>query len=107
MSPILGKIIKQNAPANPLINLKAVAYKDLQNVIDYIYQGEVSICPDDLDTFLEVAEGLQIEGMSGVMGSNTIKTEVHTLVQPKIVMASLSPPKKLLTHNTFQNEFEE
>merc|ERR1719186_222085 len=107
MSPILGKIIKQNAPANPVINLKAVAYKDLQNVINYIYQGEVSISPDDLDTFLEVAEGLQIEGISGVMGSKTIETEVQASVQPKICMASLSPPRKILKHNIIQNEYEE
>ena len=42
-SPILKNILKQIPNPNPTIFLEGVRYKDLQNLLRYIYQGEVKI----------------------------------------------------------------
>ena len=51
---------------NPLIYLDGVEAKNLHLILDYIYQGEVQIFQDDLDSFLNVAKKLKIEGLTGV-----------------------------------------
>merc|ERR1719186_1015452 len=63
-SPILRNILKLNKNSHPLIYLRRVKYKDLQNLVKFIYQGEVSVAEEDLASFLEVAEELQIKGLS-------------------------------------------
>ena len=50
---------------NPLIFLSGVESKNLNLILDYIYQGEVQIFQDDLDSFLAVAQQLKIEGLTG------------------------------------------
>merc|ERR1719186_2504711 len=63
-SHILRNILKLNKNSHPLIYLRRVKYKDLQNLVKFIYQGEVNIGEEDLASFLEVAEELQVKGLS-------------------------------------------
>ena len=50
---------------HPLLCLDGLSSKDLSNVLDYIYNGEVQIFQDDLDRFLAVAQKLKLEGLGG------------------------------------------
>ena len=50
--------------ANPLIYLRGVRMVDLESVLDFMYHGEVNVAQDDLNTFLGVAEDLQIKGLT-------------------------------------------
>ena len=43
--------------------MRGVKYKDLINILDFIYQGQVNIPQDNLEGFLSVAGDLQIKGM--------------------------------------------
>ena len=63
-SPILKNILKQIPNPNPTIFLEGVRYKDLQNLLRYIYQGEVKIASEDLCNFREVADDLKIRSLS-------------------------------------------
>ena len=56
------------------IYLDGVEAKNLHLILDYIYQGEVQIFQDDLDSFLTVAQKLKIEGLTG--GDGETKEEV-------------------------------
>ena len=47
-----------------MIYLRGVKYKFLQNLIDFIHQGEVKVAEEDISDFLEVAEDLKIRGLS-------------------------------------------
>ena len=46
-----------------LICLSGVSSDDLENVLNYVYNGEVQIYQDDLDRFLEVAQRLKLDGL--------------------------------------------
>ena len=56
-------IFKRNKSSNPLLFLGGVNSINLGYILDYIYQGEVSILQDQLDSFLESAQKLEIEGL--------------------------------------------
>ena len=62
-SELFKNILKKNSHSNPLIFLSGFNSKDLNYVLDYIYQGEVKLIQDDLDNFLNVAQKLRIEGL--------------------------------------------
>ena len=58
--------IKEYFEANPksistaLIYLRKVKFKDLQNLLCFMYQGEVNVAEVDLSGFLEVGEDLNV-----------------------------------------------
>ena len=52
------------AQPNPLIYLRGVTYEDMCHILDFMYHGEVNVCQDDLNSFLQVAEDLKIKGLT-------------------------------------------
>ena len=55
-------ILKENSNANPILYLGGVTCVNLGYILDYIYHGEVNLFQDQLDSFLESAQKLEIEG---------------------------------------------
>lgn len=53
-----------NKHPNPYIYLRGVSYNDLVSILDFIYNGEVNVAQEDLNSFLAVAEELQIKGLT-------------------------------------------
>ena len=51
--------------AHPLLCLDEVTSADLQNILDYMYNGEIQIYQDNLDRFLAVAQKFRLEGLMG------------------------------------------
>ena len=64
-SDFFKKMLKKSSHSNPLIYLPGVKSKELNYVMDYIYDGEVQLFQDDLDTFLDVAKKLKVDGLIG------------------------------------------
>lgn len=62
-SPVLRNILKQNQAPNPLIYLTRVCFRNLQNLLSFMYQGEVEVTKEDLTSFLAVAENLNVKGL--------------------------------------------
>ena len=56
-------ILKENDNAKPLLYLGGVRSINLEFILDYIYYGEVSLFQDQLDSFLQCAQKLEIEGL--------------------------------------------
>ena len=56
---------KKHFQSHALICLEGLNQSDLNNVLDYIYHGEVQIYQHDLDRFLGIAERLKLEGLIG------------------------------------------
>ena len=63
-SPVLRNILRCNQNPHSLIYLRRVRYRDLQNLLNFMYQGEVNVAKEDLASFLEVAEDLDVRGLS-------------------------------------------
>ena len=65
-SPFFRKLLKRaNKQQHPLVFMRGLDARDLEAVLDFIYQGEINIFQDDLDRFLLVAEELQLNGLVG------------------------------------------
>ena len=62
-SSFFKNILKEYQHSHPLIYLSGVSSSNLGSILDYIYQGEVQIFQEQLDTFLETAQKLKIEGL--------------------------------------------
>merc|ERR1712096_9218 len=74
-SPVLRSILKLHQNPHPLIYLRKIKYANLQNLITFMYQGEVDVSEDHLPSFLETAEDLRIRGLSeaNTEGLNSIR----------------------------------
>ena len=66
-------IFIKNRQPHPILCLVGVNSQEVNNVLDYIYKGEVQISQDNLNTFLEVAQKFELEGLVGL--NNEINTD--------------------------------
>jgi len=63
-SPFFRNILRRNPHQNPLLYLKGVRFTDLKSVLNFIYNGEVNVAQEELNSFLSVAEDLRIKGLT-------------------------------------------
>ena len=62
-SEYFRNIFKNNNHYNILLCLNDITSDEIENILDYMYYGEVNIYQEDLDRFLSVAKRFQIEGL--------------------------------------------
>ena len=74
-SDFFKSILRKADHSKPMIFLNGVASKELNNILDYIYEGEVQLFQEELDHFLSVAEKLKIDGLFGANNENVEKGE--------------------------------
>ena len=63
-STFFQKILKENPHSHPLIYLKGVKLSELNSVLRFVYCGEASIAIENLDSFLALAEELEVKVLS-------------------------------------------
>ena len=64
-SPLFNKMLKRNNHSHPIIYMRGILAKELEAILDFIYQGETNIYQEDLDGFLSLANDLQLKGLTG------------------------------------------
>ena len=64
-SPFFRNLLKEKKHAHPLIYMRGVKSEDLAAIIDFLYNGEANIFQENLDSFLAIAEELQLKGLTG------------------------------------------
>merc|ERR1712126_437547 len=64
-------IFIKNRHSHPMLCLVGVNLKEVNYVLDYIYHGEVQIHQDNLNSFLEIAQKFQLEGLVGQTENET------------------------------------
>ena len=64
-SPVFQKILKSNKHAHPLLYMRGMKSEDLLAVLDLLYCGETNVYQEDLDSFLAIAEELELKGLIG------------------------------------------
>merc|ERR1719154_928058 len=62
-SEYFKEIFTRNRHANTLLCLEGLSKQDMENVLDYMYNGEVHIFQEDLERFLAIAQRLRLEGL--------------------------------------------
>ena len=84
-SPFFRNILRRNKHEHPLLYLKGMRYADLVSVLNFMYQGEVNVAQEDLNSFLAVAEDLKVKGLTQ---SSSIPSPNHSrpsgVTQPRI-----------------------
>ena len=69
-SDFFKRIFRVTKQAESIIYLSGINQKNLNFIMDYIYLGEVQIFQEEIDSFLESAEKLRIEGLIGENSEN-------------------------------------
>ena len=65
-SPFFMDLLKQNKKhPHPLIYMRGLKSADLLAVVDFLYFGETNLLQENLDSFLALAEELQLKGLTG------------------------------------------
>ena len=63
-SPILKIILLDNPHSHPLIYLRGVKHQELESILQFIYLGEISVYPGNMNRFIETAKDLQIKKLT-------------------------------------------
>ena len=64
-SPFFQNILRRNKHAHPMIYMRGVKSEDLVAIVDFLYCGETNIHQENLESFLAIAEELQLKGLMG------------------------------------------
>jgi len=92
-SPWFRNILRRNPHQHPLLYLKGVKYRELVAVLNFMYQGEVNVAQDDLNSFLSVAEELQVKGLTqGGSGSGNNQSKSSSSASKPEPKANPSTP---------------
>ena len=62
-SEYFKNVLTSNNHSHPMLCLSGVSKEDLKNILDFIYNGEIQIYQENLDTFLDIAQRFQLEGL--------------------------------------------
>jgi len=87
-SPWFRNVLRQNPHQHPLLYLKGVKYKELVSVLNFMYQGEVNVAQEELNSFLAVAEDLRVKGLT----QNNSSSDSKSKSDPAPVKASRPAP---------------
>merc|ERR1712142_1446014 len=66
-SPLFQKILlrNQNLVGRPLLYLKGTRIREMENLLEFVYRGEVNVHAEDLQSFMKLANSLEVEGLVG------------------------------------------
>ena len=116
-SPFFQKILGRNKHPHPLIFMKGVRYDDLLAIVDFLYRGEANVFQENLDSFLAIAEELQLKGLTGKIGGRVEEDEKplpSTFLSAKTKIPSFKRPAAPTGENgtiaipgNFSGDFEE
>ena len=62
-SPVFQNLLRRNKHNHPLIYMRGMKSHDLQAIVDFLYCGEANVFQQNLDSFLALAEELQLKGL--------------------------------------------
>ena len=83
-SPFFQAILKRNKHRPPGIFVRGMKSVDLVAMVDFLYFGEANVYQENLNSFLAIAEELQLKGLQGSNDQNEIELDTKPLpTKPK------------------------
>ena len=98
-SDYFKNIFKNNKISNPFLCLDGVSSIDLNNILDFIYNGQVEIYQDHLDRFLTVAQRFKLEGLLG--GENNEEVQEEKVIENFDLKVKLRKPEEVKSENAY------
>ena len=99
-SPFFRNILRRNPHQHPLLYLKGVKFTELQSVLTFMYHGEVNVAQEDLNSFLAVAEDLQVKGLTeNKAASSKMKTYSSPSAKHTTTVKRESNPNAIAQNN--------
>ena len=62
-SPFFQNLLETNKHPHPLVCMRGLKSSDLVAIVDFIYFGETNVYQENLDSFMVIAEELQLKGL--------------------------------------------
>ena len=78
-STFFRNILRRNPHQHPLLYLKGVKNKQLLDILDFMYNGEVNVVQEELKQFLSVAADLRVQGLTQKMHIPPIQASNPTI----------------------------
>ena len=85
-SPVFKNILKGNKHSHPLIYMRGLKSDDLFAILDFLYSGKANVPEENLESFLAVAEELQVMGLAG----DANHKEVEQREEPEIKVPDIA-----------------
>jgi len=96
-SPYFRTLLNSRPDKHPIVYLKDVNPKHLEQLLSYMYRGEINVLQEDLGPLIETARGLQIKGLADAgnsdNSSNSKPKPTHNGL-PSHPLPQLTQPKR-------------
>lgn len=79
-SPYFKELFRVNPCKHPIVILQDVNYLALCNLLQFMYQGEVSVSQEEIPVFMRVAEMLKVKGLTDNKSVNVCNVTLSKLV---------------------------
>ena len=106
-SPFFQKILQKSKHPHPLIYLRGFQSKDFVSILDFLYFGEANVYQKDLDSFLAIAEEIQLKGLTGQANTTDLVVEQENPVHKRNVEVKKSTtcemnlkPREIASNNS-------
>ena len=106
-SLLFRRILTTRQHTHPMIYLEGVSKQDIENIVNFIFAGELEISQRNLSTFMSVAKDLQITGLIEAFVAEQGQTNRNEKVQYKnTVIPNESMKTKTLSNLTFESKYK-
>lgn len=99
-SSYFQEIFANNPCQHPVVFMKDVALKDLNQVIEFMYKGEINVTKDAINSFLVVAKAFQVRGLAHVSELTKDMFETTPTPSTSTVSATATPKSSIATATT-------
>ena len=75
LGPFFEKLIEKTKHPHPLIYLKGFQSRGFASILDFLYFGKANVYQEDLESFLAIAEEINLRGLTGQTFSYVLEEE--------------------------------
>ncbi|XP_044761834.1 protein bric-a-brac 1-like isoform X1 [Coccinella septempunctata] len=96
-SPYFKELFRINPCKHPIVILQDVNYTALCSLLQFMYQGQVSVSQEEIPTFMRVAETLRVKGLTDNGSPNLDTNGMNSFSDQRNMMKKpMKPVKKVM-----------